>query len=373
MNVEPWITPSPELVIMPSSTASFANVRVAAFESRRAAEMARLIERSKGIALVSPSMREVAVEEDRAAIDFANRLITGQVDAVIFLTGVGIRQLITRIERHVDVQRFLDSLSDVKTVVRGPKPQVVLGELGIKPTLQVPAPNTWREILATLDAHLQVMNLSVAVQEYGVSNVSLIAGLEARGAKVESVSIYRWALPADLGPLQENIRRLAAGEIDIALFTSAQQVDHLLQVAGHLGLDQELRNAMQRVVIGSIGPTTSERLHSHSLTVDFESSHGKMGQLVSEIAQRSAQLVALKRSAAVRLSRGEAMSHFEKSPAEAPQAAWYDSVFMRACRRQEVPYTPIWLMRQAGRYMQEYREVRRADDFSRTVQKSLAL
>ncbi|RMD59901.1 MAG: uroporphyrinogen decarboxylase, partial [Nitrospirae bacterium] len=38
-------------------------------------------------------------------------------------------------------------------------------------------------------------------------------------------------------------------------------------------------------------------------------------------------------------------------------------VFIKACRGEEVPYTPIWLMRQAGRYMEEYREVRSRYDF----------
>src|ERR1041384_5542739 len=40
-----------------------------------------------------------------------------------------------------------------------------------------------------------------------------------------------------------------------------------------------------------------------------------------------------------------------------------ESPFMRACRREQVPYTPVWLMRQAGRYMQEYREVRAKHSF----------
>src|SRR5215216_4924658 len=46
-----------------------------------------------------------------------------------------------------------------------------------------------------------------------------------------------------------------------------------------------------------------------------------------------------------------------------PDAALRDRVFMRACRRQAVPYTPLWLMRPAGRYMREYREVRSRTSF----------
>src|ERR671914_1924696 len=40
-----------------------------------------------------------------------------------------------------------------------------------------------------------------------------------------------------------------------------------------------------------------------------------------------------------------------------------DSPFIRACRREPTPHTPVWLMRQAGRYMKEYREVRARHSF----------
>ena len=121
----------------------FGGLRVAAFESRRAAEMSSMIQRFGGVPSVSPSMREVPIEENRAAVDFAHRVMTGQIDIIIFMTGVGIRHLLSEVERHVDRQRLLSAISDIMTVARGPKPVAVLRELGLAPTYRVPEPNTW--------------------------------------------------------------------------------------------------------------------------------------------------------------------------------------------------------------------------------------
>src|SRR3954453_23226524 len=134
--------------------------------------MAHMIAKRGGVPFVSPSMREVALERNQAVIDFANRVMTGGIDVVIFMTGVGTRILVQQVERHVDRDRFLAAVSDIKTVVRGPKPLAALRELGVTPTLAVPEPNTWRELLSLLDARLPVANLVVGLQEYGATNRS---------------------------------------------------------------------------------------------------------------------------------------------------------------------------------------------------------
>ena len=240
-------------------------------------------------------MRETPLVDNPAAVDFAHRVLTGQVDIIIFMTGVGVRYLMAEVDGRIDRARLLNSISDLITVARGPKPVAVLKELGLTPTHRVPPPNTWREVLATIDQSVPVAQQNVAVQEYGAPNASLIAGLEARGARVEAVTVYRWDLPVDLAPLEANIRAIVAGEIDVAMFTSSHQVVNLLRVAEGLDLAEKLRARMAEVVVASIGPTTSETLRELELPVDIEPQHNKMGHLVVAAAEQAADLLAQKR------------------------------------------------------------------------------
>ena len=341
---------------MPKEPTNFAGLRVAAFESRRADDMARLIEKQGGKPHVSPSMRAVPLENNPKAVDFAHRLLTGQIDVVVMMTGVGFRHLIGAVERHVDIDRFLDSLRDIVTIARGPKPVAAMKEVGLEATYRVGEPNTWREILATVDAHLSIAQSTVAIQEYGKTNRSLIAGLEARGAQVERVVVYRWELPEDIGPLEENVRAIVQGERDVVLFTSAHQIVNMLTVAERLELTEPLSEAMRQTVVASIGPTTSEMLRDRNLPVDLEPEHSKMGQLVVAAAQQAADI----------LKRKEHIEAVLTVPPAEPldtTAPWYNSPFMKACRSEPTDVTPVWLMRQAGRYMKEYREVREKVSF----------
>ena len=131
----------------------------------------------------------------------------------------------------------------------------------------------------------------MAVQEYGVTNQELLHGLEARGARVTPVPVYRWALPEDLEPLRGAVRSVVAGGIDVALVTTGMQVVHLFQIAAILGQEEALREGLGRVVVASIGPTTSEELRQRRLTIDLEASHPKMGVLVRDAAERGPQLL----------------------------------------------------------------------------------
>ena len=288
-----WTAPrDTDGVRVPAPDGGIGGLAVMAFESRRASELEDLIRRHGGVPLVVPAMREVPLQGG-AALDLLRELEAGQIKMVIALTGVGLRTLTER----CPPDRLTAALARTILVARGPKPVAELRKLGLTPQVSVPEPNTWREILATLDAQAPVGGLRVAVLEYGVSNEELISELEHRGADVVRVVLYRWALPEDRGPLRGAVSRLATTGVDFVLFTSRRQVEHVMLTAGELGLADAVIDRARRMIVASIGPVCSEALRRHGLPVDLEPEHPKMGHLVVAVARRGRELLEAKRAA----------------------------------------------------------------------------
>jgi len=282
-------------------TPSFGGLRVLTLESRRSTEMAALVSNYGGQPLSAPALREVPLDTNTEAFAFIDALLRHEFDLVLLLTGVGTRAVLAVVDRRGVRPAFLSALDSTKIAARGPKPVAVLRELGMTPWVIAPEPNTWRELLAALDAkagELTLRGARVAVQEYGTSNAQLVEGLRERGAAVVSVPVYRYALPDDLGPLQAAARAVAGRDLDVVLFTTATQVVHLLDVARQMNVEPAVRQGLAAMAVASIGPTTSEELREQGIAIDIEASHPKMGFLVRDAAERAADVLRTKRGGA---------------------------------------------------------------------------
>src|SRR5262249_24952620 len=259
---------------------------VVTFESRRGDELARLLERHEAVVLRAPALQEVPTADAAPARTLADALEAGRIAALVLLTGVGTRVLVKAWD---DAGLAAPPLfARTRIVARGPKPVAALREIAIDDPIRVGMPHTWREVLATIDELALPRGSTIAVLEYGAQPTALLEGLRARGHRVESVPVYRWALPRDVRPLEAAAAALAGGTAQVALFTSAVQVEHLFRVAPDAGA---LRRGTHRILVASIGPTCSEALEAHGLPPDLEADPPKLGPRVALVAERARRVL----------------------------------------------------------------------------------
>lgn len=337
-------------------------ISIVSFESRQSEILKQALEKHGAIVFSAPSVQEIPFEQNPEAFDFVEKLMVGKIDIVIFTTGVGTRYLIQVLEKRIDKNLIVTALKKTTLVARGPKSVQALHELGLVPAITIPEPNTWHEILNELDQNARSMDLencTVAIQEYGESNIEFIKALKKRKARVIQVPVYRWALPEKREPLEIAIAKVIKEEFKVAVLTSAVQIRHVLKVAAEMGVENEFRKKFKKMVIASVGPTTSAALTEAGFTPSFEPTHPKMGTLAKELAEQAAMLLTQRATShEPRATDTPIYLNVVRGPLSVGQVSCSNSLFLRACRSEKTERTPIWLMRQAGRYQKSYRAIR---------------
>jgi uroporphyrinogen-III synthase len=253
---------------------------VAILETRTGAHLGELVARRGGIPVLAPALEEVPDVDGRAVAELLAQWRIDPFKIVIFQTGVGTRALFQATDAAGSTGALLRHLSSSLVVVRGPKP---VGELNVREVridIRAATPFTTEMVLAAL-SEIPLHAARVLVQRYGAANQLLRETLEKRGASVQEIATYRWALPADIQPLNRLLDALASSSVDAVVFTSAVQIHNLYAVAEQTGRASGLADQLNRLVIASIGPVCSRALRERGVTPSFEADPPKLGPLVA--------------------------------------------------------------------------------------------
>jgi uroporphyrinogen-III synthase len=253
---------------------------VAILETRTGAHLGELIARRGGIPLLAPALEEVPDVDGQAVASLIERWRADPFKIVIFQTGVGTRALFQATDSAGLTGELLQYLKSATVVVRGPKPVGELNAREVRIDIRAATPFTTETVLEAVSG-IALSGARVLVQRYGAANHLLRQTLEGRGARVEEIATYRWALPADTQPLDDLLAALWRSQVDAVVFTSAVQIHNLYAVAEKSGRASELAGQLNRLIVASIGPVCSRALREHGVTPSFEADPPKLGPLVA--------------------------------------------------------------------------------------------
>lgn len=255
---------------------------IAILESRLGRQFAELIEKHGGRPLHAPALAEVPDLDRDAIARLVADLEARPPTVAIFQTGVGTKALFQATDALGLTDRLLALLASTVVAVRGPKPAGALRGRGVRMDLSAKDPYTTAEVLEML-AQTPVAGGRVVVQRYGVTNAGLEEALKARGAQVVEIPTYRWSLPEDTRPLLELMDALESRRVDAIAVTNAAQVYNLFDLAEVHGRADTLRTGLNRTLVASVGPVSSDALRKFGVTVGLEASPPKLGPLISAL------------------------------------------------------------------------------------------
>ena len=304
--------------------------------------------------------------------EFTGHLLTGMVDAVIFRTGAGVTHFLEVVSRQQDARRVTDLLQDSQVIAASRAAAIALAAASIEPiaafspsendaTAHLTQPTgSWRNVLIAMDHHFQpqqltgnpMLNMTLGLEECE-DWFSLSSGLEARGARVVPIPVFATSPPESKNSVIAFFEQIEVQNIQALLFNSPVEASKFAFLAKRFSRARLTNHLLDHHIVIAVGNDTREILADRCFPVDLTlpKSSALSNEAIETMAAAIPQLQSRKQNSYIKMSGPSSSSNDSNAP-------WYNNPFMKACRGEPTDVTPIWMMRQAGRYMSEYREVR---------------
>lgn len=198
-------------------------------------------------------------------------------------TGYGMRALFALVEEWGEADHLRAALARGQVVARGPKAAGAVRSMGLELAWRSPS-----EQLTEVADHLigeGIAGAKIAFQLHGDDAAEFTTSLEAAGAEVVAVPIYRWTRPGDDEPALSLIDACCAGGVDALTFTSAPGVRNFMAVAEGAGRSNELVEAAGGMVIGCVGPVCAAAAAEEGFTDVVVPDAWRLGSLVRAVAE----------------------------------------------------------------------------------------
>ena len=250
---------------------------------RRWEEQAELLRRRGATVVHGPCMETQYLADDDDLRQATVDVIESPPDIMVATTGIGVRAWLETAEAWGMGPALMAALGQARILARGPKAAGVVIAAGL-PVWARSETEQMDDVLAKLVAD-GVAGRRVALQEYGMESPEFIAALEAEGATVVRVPVYRWRYPADTRPALTLVDAALNRRVDAITFTSAPAVRNLFVIAAEQHADDELRRAFNDgLVAACVGPVCAQAARDQGIDVPVEPQVGRLGLLVRALS-----------------------------------------------------------------------------------------
>lgn len=262
--------------------------------ARRAEEFGALLERRGAAVLQAPTIRILPLADDTELEQVTERIIADPPDIMVATTGIGFRGWIEAADGWGDAERLLTALGTSRLIARGPKAKGAIRAAGLREEWSPESESSSEVLDRLLDEGVE--GVRIAVQLHGATTEweplpDFGAVLQAAGADVLPVPVYRWEMHPDIDQIDRMITAVLRADIDAITFTSAPAAAAILTRAKELGKLQAFLHALRTAVpVMCVGSVTAGPLEALQVPTTYPHRFrlGALARLITdELPRRS--------------------------------------------------------------------------------------